>query len=334
MMDTMKSTDVLKYLEGECSEREKLEMADWLDASPENVREFNEIRFLFEATKIYEPELKQWAASGHPRMKISLSAANATGTPRRRILTPVVRRIMRIAAVVALLFGVGYSTYVYTCDSFAARTLAMEIPAGQRIEMTLPDGSHVWLNSGSRLEYPTVFARDRREVRLTGEAMFDVEHDDEHPFVVHTFASDVEVLGTKFNVEADPAENRFSTTLLEGRVRLTDPSTHKSLYLEPEDEARLSNGRMLVARTEDPDVTCWTEGLISVRGLSFEELMRKFEKAYNVRIVIRRETMPVIGFRSGKIRVADGVDHALQVLQYNSDFGFEHDVKNNTITIY
>lgn len=62
--------------------------------------------------------------------------------------------------------------------------------------------------------------------------------------------------------------------------------------------------------------------------------MRKFEKAYNVRIDIRRREMPVIGFKSGKIRISDGVDHALRVLQHNSDFRFEHDVRSNVITIY
>lgn len=349
---TMKSTDVLKYLEGGCSEQEKRAMADWLDASPENVREFNEIRFLFEATKLYEPELKAWASSHGleertehrqeelPAQEMPLAAtqsekpAAAEAARSRRGMHPLMRRVMRIAAAVVVLLGVGYSTYIYTYDRMAARTLAMEIPDGQRIEMTLPDGSHVWLNAGARLEYPTLFGRHRREVKLSGEAMFEVEHDADHPFVVHTFASDVEVLGTKFNVEADADENRFATTLLEGRVRLTDPATRKAVILEPNDEGRLSGGRLHVGRISDPDVTCWTEGLISVRGLSFEELMHKFERAYNVRIEIRRKTMPVIGFKSGKIRVADGVDHALQVLQYNSDFSFRHDVKNNCITIY
>lgn len=313
-------------------------MADWLDASPENEREFNQIRFLFEATKIYEPELKAWAAgrgeARSARSDASLTLGKAPVRPLRRGMRSVWGRMARIAAVAVLLLGVGYGTYLLTCDRFSKRMLAVEIPAGQRIEMTLPDGSHVWLNAGTRLEYPTVFGRHRREVKLSGEAMFDVRHDADHPFVVHTFATDVEVLGTKFNVEADREENLFSTTLLEGRVRLTDPTTRQAVILEPNDEARLSGSRLFVTPTSDPDVTCWTEGLISVRGLSFRELMSKFELAYNVQIEIRRATMPVIGFRSGKIRIADGVDHALQVLQHNSDFSFEHDVKNNRITIY
>ena len=244
------------------------------------------------------------------------------------------RRVLRAAAVVALLLGVGYSTYVYTFDRVADQFVALDVPAGQRIEVTLSDGTRVWLNSGSRLEYPSVFGRHRREVKLTGEAMFEVTHDAGHPFVVKTFASNVEVLGTKFNVEAEAETGSFSTTLLEGRVQLTDPATRQTIILEPNDEARLTEGRISVVRNADLDVVCWTEGLISIRGLSFEELMRKFEKAYNVRIDIRRREMPVIGFKSGKIRISDGVDHALRVLQHNSDFRFEHDVRSNVITIY
>lgn len=148
---TMKSTDVLKYLEGGCSEQEKRAMADWLDASPENVREFNEIRFLFEATKLYEPELKAWASSHgleerteHRQEELPAQgtplAATQTGKPAaaeaarsRRGMHPLMRRVMRIAAAVVVLLGVGYSTYIYTYDRMAARTLAMEIPDGQRI---------------------------------------------------------------------------------------------------------------------------------------------------------------------------------------------------------
>lgn len=334
----MKSTDLLKYLEGKSTDQERREIADWLDASPEHEREFNQIRFLFEATKIYEPELKAWAASGDDARAVSDSVREASKTapagPLHRGVRLLLGRVARIAAVVVLMLGVGYGTYLFTCDRFSEQMLAVEIPAGQRIEMTLPDGSHVWLNAGTRLEYPTVFGRHRREVKLSGEAMFDVRHDAAHPFVVHTFATDVEVLGTKFNVEADDETRLFSTTLLEGRVRLTDPATRRAVILQPNDEARLSDGHLLVTPGCDPDVACWTEGLISVRGLTFGELMSKFELAYNVQIEIRRATMPVIGFTSGKIRIADGVDHALQVLQHNSDFRFEHDVKNNRITIY
>ena len=108
----MKSTDVLKYLEGNCSEQEKRRMADWLDASPEHVREFNEIRFVFETTKMYGPELERLAAGETPQR-----ATTAAASSRPTAMRMVFRRVLRVAAVVALLLGVGYSTYVYTFDS-------------------------------------------------------------------------------------------------------------------------------------------------------------------------------------------------------------------------
>ncbi len=321
----MKSTDILKYLEGKSSDAEKEKLVEWLDASPEHVKEFEDIRFVFEMTKIYDQELGEIVAEPNGKfVKVWL----AEHFPR------VIRRMAGVAAAVALVFGAGYLAHLRTVDQISSQLTSLTVPAGQRLNITLADGSRVWLNSGARLEYPTVFGRHERMVKLTGEAMFEVEHDTEHPFIVRTFASDVEVLGTRFNVAADEESQSFSTTLLEGVLRLTERRTRTGVVLNSGDEAHWLNGSFAVGKARDFDAVCWTEGLISVRGQSFEELMRKFEKAYNVRIEIARRTMPVIGFESGKIRISDGIDHALRVLQYTSDFTFTHDLKNNVITIH
>lgn len=99
-------------------------------------------------------------------------------------------------------------------------------PEGQRINLTLQDGTNVWLNSGAEIEYPSLFAGNSRQVRLSGEALFDVSRDTRRPFVVETFACKVEVLGTRFNVNADERHDVFSTALMRGSVRvssLADP---------------------------------------------------------------------------------------------------------------
>lgn len=85
----------------------------------------------------------------------------------------------------------------------------MQAPNGQRLKLTLPDGTGVQLNSGSVIEYPSVFGKDVRRIRLSGEAMFDVTHNEEQPFVVETFASDIRVLGTRFNVVANENASDF-----------------------------------------------------------------------------------------------------------------------------
>lgn len=321
----MESTDILKYLEGRSSEAEKRKLVKWLDASPNHVKEFEDIRFIFEMTKVYDSEFKELLTDSNnkfPKM------------PRIDRFPRLVRCLAGVAAAVALFFGAGYLAHLRTVDTISSQFTSLDVPAGQRLDITLADGSRVWLNSGAHLEYPAVFGRRERMVKLTGEAMFEVEHDEDHPFIVRTFASDVEVLGTRFNVTADEDSQRFSTILLEGALRLTDRSTRAGVILSSGDEAHWTNGRFAVSKVRDFDAVCWTEGLISVKDLSFEELMRKFEKAYNVRIDIARSTMPSVGFESGKIRISDGIDHALRVLQHTSDFTFTHDLKSNTITIY
>lgn len=321
----MESTDILKYLEGKSSDAEKRNMVAWLDASPDHVKEFEEIRFIFEMTKVYDSEFKELLTAPDNKFpKIPCIGR----FPR------LVRCLAGVAAAVALVFGTRYLTHLRTVDKISSQFTSLDVPAGQRVDLTLADGSRVWLNSGAHLEYPVVFGRHERMVKLSGEAMFEVEHDEDHPFIVRTFASDVEVLGTRFNVAADEDSQHFSTILLEGALRLTERTTRAGAVLNSGDEAHWLNGRFSVSKVRDFDAVCWTEGLISVRGQSFEELMRKFETAYNVRIEIARQTMPIIGFASGKIRISDGIDHALRVLQHTSDFTFTHDPKNNVVTIH
>ena len=105
--------------------------------------------------------------------------------------------------------GAAYLGKVVYHHSLSEREMSICVPAGQRMQMTLADGSHVQLNAGTTLEYPVVFDRKARRVKLSGEALFEVTHDSSHPFIVETFATDIQVLGTKFNVLADSGSELF-----------------------------------------------------------------------------------------------------------------------------
>ncbi len=156
------------------------------------------------------------------------------------------------------LFVGGYISKERTYDMLAEQINTLQVPYGQRLKFTLPDGSSVQLNSGAKIEYPSVFKKNLRRVKLSGEAVFDVEHDERCPFVVETFASDIRVLGTKFNVVADERHQRFSTALLQGRVQITnrlDP-TQKDIILKPNDIANLSNGHLFIEPITDPEILC------------------------------------------------------------------------------
>ena len=209
----------------------------------------------------------------------------------------------------------------------------VEVPAGQHIRLTLGDGSIVELNAQSRIVYPAIFPKGERRVQLSGEAIFNVAHNSECPFIVETFACDVEVLGTHFDVIANQAENRFSTALFSGRVAVTNKKNGESVILQPNDIVNLRDGGFQIQELEDKDDYLWMDGIISVYGMPFEQLMSKLERSYNVKIEIRRETMPVVKYKSLKIRVSDGIDHALHMLQLASDFTFEHDAVTDVIII-
>lgn len=201
--------------------------------------------------------------------------------------------------------------------------------------MTLQDGTKVWLNAGTTLTYPAVFSRRDRRVKVAGEAMFDVAPDPDHPFIVETYACDIEVLGTKFNVRAEETENLFSTALMRGSVKVSNrlsPESNESIYMKPDDCVDLINGHLTLSRIDDPAEYLWPQGIINLRSASFEELIEKFERAYGVRIIIERKELPKIRCR-GKIHVSEGIDHALDILRMDANFTYEHDYNRNEIYI-
>lgn len=310
---------LFRYFRGETSQEEEERILSWVEASPANRAEFRKAHLLFAGLALYAP-----------------APASDTASPKpRRTLLRIVRYAVRTAAAVIVMVGAAYFGRIYYHRSLSEQQTWISVPAGQRMQMALADGTLVHLNAGTTLEYPVVFSHKDRRVKLTGEALFEVAHDAKHPFIVETFATDLRVLGTKFNVLADPDNEVFSTTLIEGKVKVTnrnDPA--ESIIMQPNDMVVLENGRLYKERVSDFDDLCWTEGLIHLKKMPFDELMAIFERAFDVRIKIERETMPQINVMNGEIRISDGVDYALHVLQLvSSEFTYTRDEKTNVIVI-
>ena len=209
----------------------------------------------------------------------------------------------------------------------------IEAPSGKQIRVTLNDGSVIDLNSGSRIVYPSIFVGKERRIQLYGEAMFDVEPDTDRPFIVETFACDVKVLGTHFNVIADEANGLFSAALFRGKVAVLNHSSNESVLMTENSVINLKNGHLQIAPIEDPDEYRWPEGIITLNRMSFNQITEKLEKYYDVKIIIERSEVPVIKYQSCKIRVSDGINHAMQLLQMASDFTYTYDEIENIIRI-
>lgn len=308
-----------KYQENTATDAEMEQVLDWLDADPAHRRELDERDKIFAASAVHGTQVL-------PRMQKS---GTRRGTMRR-----IVRYALEAAAVVGIGVGLSHALVAHRIGEWSQRTTTLEVPAGHFMSMKLQDGTTVWLNSGTKLEYPLVFAKGERRVRVEGEAMFDVEHDPAHPFVVETFACDVEVLGTKFDVVAEKTNNIFSTALLRGSVKVTSRlAPSEQVVLRPNEEVRLVGGHLSLDRIDDPEGYLWTEGKISIKGLSFAELMRKFEKSFGVKITIEREQMPALNYNHGKIRISDGVDSALRLLQMAGNFTYTRNEQDGSIVI-
>ncbi|WP_346316511.1 FecR domain-containing protein [Chitinophaga sp. YIM B06452] len=176
----------------------------------------------------------------------------------------------------------------------------LSTPRGGQFRLILPDGSRVWLNAASSIRYPTAFAGKERLVEVSGEAYFEVEQDEQQPFVVSLRQGNrVEVLGTSFNINAYLDEPAMQTTLLEGAVRVSNAGG--SSILSPGQQAIVAGSNAIrVTQAKNPaQAIAWKEGLFNFEGASLDDVMRQLARWYDIDVVYEKG-IPDIGF-GGKI---------------------------------
>ena len=291
-----------RFFAGTASFEEEEAVCDWVDASNKNREELIRERKYFDVLLLHKTKNSSMVQSGH------------------RFSLPFV--------ILYISNNVGKPAPVLEMNKIV-------VPPGQRANLTLSDGTNVWLNACSEMTYPASFSEDIRRVSLKGEAYFDVSKDVEHPFVVQTKKCDIKVLGTEFNVRVNEAESdcEFSAALLEGSIELTNKmEPGPSIRLAPMQKAEWTGGKMVVESIRNLDDYRWKEGLICFEDIRFADLMKRFEKTYDIRIVIQNKSLHDYKC-SGKCRVSDGVDFILQVLQRSTRFTFSRSDDNTIIYI-
>ena len=242
--------------------------------------------------------------------------------------------LIKIVAVVAVTLGLSL-LYQFVSDKNGVVPMqSIYVPTGQRVNITLSDGTNVWLNARTKIVYPAVFDKSVRQVTVDGEAYFDVAKDKKRPFIVETGKCNMEVLGTKFNVEGYSDKDDFEVTLMEGSVRVASRiGLGDTLMLKPDSKACLQkDGRLKVIPVDDYNPYRWKEGLICFRNESFLSIMNDLEKYFGVSIVVEKKNVLKYYF-TGKFRQADGIDYALRVLQRDIRFKYERDDENQIIYI-
>lgn len=210
----------------------------------------------------------------------------------------------------------------------------IKIPYGKKFEVQLSDGTLVHLNAGTSLRYPVQFAKNQnRQVYLLGEAYFEVEKDKEHPFNVNTQNINVEVLGTKFDIDTYSENSNSDVILVEGKVSLYkyQKTKENQVYLKPGEKGSSEKGQSKIT-TEQVNTeyyTAWVQGSLVFKNASFDEIIKKLERRYNVTFINRNKTL------GREIFNARFDNEPIEVvLKYFSDsYAIDYDIDRDKITI-
>ncbi|HZK69436.1 MAG TPA: FecR domain-containing protein [Paludibacter sp.] len=233
----------------------------------------------------------------------------------RRTHRLLFRQILKYAAVLVFVAMSSVITYYVTRPS-SLQFAEFSVPYGECKKMQLSDGSTVWVNAGSTLIYPIKFSADNRTVYLSGEANFSVTKNPKKPFIVQTKHIDVQVLGTKFNVQAYPDMPYTTATLVEGSVKVNETSnTAKSYILKPDEQLTYSNKKhnISIGHVDAVKLTSWNKGYLIFQGASFDEIVATLERKYNVHINYDAEKYSG-GSYYGKFNPDESVEQVLSVL--------------------
>lgn len=306
-----------KYIAGNATEAEKQRVTKWIQENPENMCEYMAQR------KLHDMAL--WRTE---------PVAEENSRERKHFsLRGVCMEAAKIAAVLAIvLLGTHYWTGKHQVPEDKTWQ-SIYVPAGQRAELMLADGTKVWFNSRSTLTFPGSFKGNIRNVKLDGEGYFAVTKNVEQPFIVETNKCNVKVLGTEFNVMAYAADSVWETSLLEGAVEILVPGSNNSgMRLEPNMMASLKGNRLVKGRIKEADYFLWREGLLCFNDISVRDMIEKLKLYYGVDIVVNN-TRILKNRYTGKFRTKDGVEHVLKVLKLNNKFTYTKNDETNVITI-
>ncbi|RFS21904.1 FecR family protein [Chitinophaga silvatica] len=186
-------------------------------------------------------------------------------------------------------------------------------PRGGQFQVTLSDGTKVWLNADSRLTYPTVFAGKERVVKLQGEAYFEVEQDPGKPFRVTVDDVNVTVLGTHFNVNAYPEEKVIRASLLEGAIAVSKGILSKHLKIG--EEATINEHSITISTTSQDAAISWKNGYFHFEKADIASVMRQIARWYNITIVYK-DGIPTRFFQ-GEIQRDLPLSSVIKILEKN-----------------
>jgi transmembrane sensor len=310
-----------KVLSDKAGKEEVDQLDQWLGQSDENRQIFeviknNWIKRTEEPTFINEEEVFD---------KIWKKGTGNSG----RLVSFDFKSIAKVAASLLILFTAGYFIHTYKNQpenitvQAEMQLITKENPAGQKSKLFLPDGTNVWLNAESSVQYLENFTDSSRVVQLTGEAFFEVAKDSIRPFVVQAENIFIHALGTSFNVDAFTDNERVDINLISGKVEINSDQLNENIILNP-GEALNFNIKTHVARKfrfKTLEAVAWKDGVLVFEDASFDDVIPILKRWYGIEIQVIGKPGTDWHFR-GRFN-NESLVNVLQVMQYNRDFNYE-----------
>ena len=360
-MEKSRFWDLLaKVQSGEATPEEQLELNQHLAVSPRDLELVKQLEACWDlpmpaASAPAEAEVTEAWDKLHHKMSGQQTTVEAPEKVSR--VKRLIRYCPAIAACIVALTG-GLWWWKTAQVKALPQKSVVSTKHGGKSNVELPDGTQVWLNAGSRLKYDENYGKENRELTLTGEAYFDVAHNAQMPFILHTGKMDIKVLGTAFNVKAYPGDGITEAALIRGSIEVTFPGRpQEKLILKPHDKISIVNKEVTAAKDsartvptapeERPAImvssiqyapvdsaiieTSWMNNKLIFRRKTFEELSKDIERWFNVTIEVK-DTAILSKYFTGTFS-NESITDALDALSLTYPFHYKIDRSTNVVTI-
>ncbi|MDR0575747.1 MAG: DUF4974 domain-containing protein [Tannerella sp.] len=316
-----------KYFGEELNESERLALLRSIASDPEKKKlyiKYKNLLGLFSFSDVSDD--REESRQGYGRF---------LGRLRRRRMYRLAGRCAYVAAACTLLVTVTYWLTLRSVDKPATAEIihTLYVPAGQRVKVTLQDGTGIWLNAKTTLSYPTVFGDNERRVQIEGEAFFEIAEDAERPFIVSARNVDIKALGTTFNVYNYPNEPFVRASLIEGRLKICPlHAKENAIILKANEEVFIEGEQMTKKRIAHADYFLWKDGIYSFHNELLGDMLKKLELYYDVKIVVEDPSISKWEY-TGKFRQREGIDEIIRMIRKIHRFKVNKDEENNVFTL-
>lgn len=309
--------EIKRYASGQSSLEEKKRIETWLKENDPIVEP--------------APGEREQLQSAWNKLSINMKQhAELVDTPVKRVNY---RFLSSIAASLVILIGVGWFTYRYVTSVPAPKNAVLKkvrTEAGQRLTITLSDGSSIILNGKSELEYPEKFDGQQRLVKLRGEGFFDIAHDEHKPFIVNTDSSVTQVLGTRFNLKAYADDEQIVMTVERGKVRFGRYDQKDQVVLTKGMQGIMDFHKVVRRNQVLPeDAMDWTEDSFVIKNEPLANVAKRLERRYAVQVNIESQPLRSLTV-TGTFKNA-GLEDIMNSLAFST--GINYTIKNKIITI-